>query len=241
MKRNAALIAAVFAIVTWRVLALAQETANPSPPVLYTISLSRPAQHLLHVRITVPPGKAVQELQLPVWNALYQVRDFAQYVNWVRATDLAGTPVPLQELDKSRWQISGAQAGTLVDYEIFADKPGPFNAQFNSRHAFLNLAQVLMYPVDDRARAATVEFREIPEQWHIATALHAVSSTNYRAENYDQLVDSPVEMGTFQESDFDESGGHYRVIVDADPADYDLPKIVAELRRSYPLNSQNAS
>ena len=44
------------------------------------------------------------------------------------------------------------------------------------------------------------------------------------AENYDWLVDSPVEIGTFQESDFDEAGGHFRVIIDADPADYDMAK-----------------
>ena len=224
MKRGAALIAAVFAVLTWRVLAIAQQVANPSPQVLYTISLSQPAQHLLHIRITVPPGKAEQELQLPVWNALYQVRDFSQYVNWVRATDLAGAPLPLRELNDSRWQISGAQAGALVDYEIFADKPGPFNAQFDSHHAFLNLAQVLMYPVDARSRVNTVEFRDVPE--------HGVSPRRCRPflrqatgpENYDQLVDSPVEIGTFQESDFDESGGHFRVIVDADPADYDMAK-----------------
>ena len=45
------------------------------------------------------------------------------------------------------------------------------------------------------------------------------------------MVDAPVEIGTFQESDFDEAGGHYRVIVDSDPSAYDMRKIVAMLRR----------
>ena len=44
-------------------------------------------------------------------------------------------------------------------------------------------------------------------------------------------MDSPVEIGSFQESDFDEGGGHYRVVVDADPADYDMQKIVPMLRQ----------
>ena len=44
-------------------------------------------------------------------------------------------------------------------------------------------------------------------------------------------MDAPVEIGAFQESDFDEAGAHYRVIVDADPSDYDMKKIVAMLRR----------
>ena len=40
-----------------------------------------------------------------------------------------------------------------------------------------------------------------------------------------------LKSARFQESDFDESGGHYRVIVDSDPSAYDMRKIVAMLRR----------
>ena len=38
-------------------------------------------------------GPAERELELPVWNALYQIRDFSQFVNWVRAKDRAGRPL----------------------------------------------------------------------------------------------------------------------------------------------------
>jgi predicted metalloprotease with PDZ domain len=53
----------------------------------------------------------------------------------------------------------------------------------------------------------------------------------FDAESYDRLVDSPVEIGMFQESDFDEAGGHYRVIVDAESGDYDMQKIAAMLHK----------
>ena len=117
-----------------------------------------------------------------------------------------------------------------MEYEILADQSGPFGAQLNTQHAFFNLAEILMYPVDGRSSPAEVSFTDIPTGWHIATAL-AVSGGGFTAENYDRLVDSPVEIGAFQESDFDEGGGHYRVVVDADPSDYDMHKIVAMLRR----------
>ncbi len=57
------------------------------------------------------------------------------------------------------------------------------------------------------------------------------SDDEFVAENYDRAVDSPVEIGTFEESDFDEAGAHFRVIFDADPADYDAAKIVAALHK----------
>lgn len=199
----------------------------------YTINLSSPEQHLVEVQIILPAGAAQRDLQLPVWNALYQVRDFAQYVNWARAKDRAGHALAVHELDKSRWQVQGAEGGAIVNYQIYVDSPGPFGAQFNPHHAFFNLAQILMYPVDTRSAPLNVRFNQIPDGWHIATPLTSSSSSSgeFSAANYDRLVDSPVEIGNFEESDFDEAGGHFRVIVDADPADYDMTKLVAALHK----------
>jgi len=199
--------------------------------VAYTVSLSSPELHLVNVQIILPAGAAQRELQLPVWNALYQVRDFAQYVNWIRAKDRSGKPLVPQELNSSCWRIEGAQGGAIVEYQIYVDSPGPFGAQFNPHHAFLNLAQILMYPVDARAAPLHLRFSQVPEGWHIATPLALSAGGEFTAANYDRLVDSPVEIGNFEESDFDEAGGHFRVIVDADPADYDMAKIVSALHK----------
>jgi predicted metalloprotease with PDZ domain len=211
---------------------LAQSQLAPTPAsVAYTVDLSSPEQHLIEVHISLPAGPGQRELQLPVWNALYQVRDFAQFVNWVRAKDRSGKSLPVRELDKSSWQIQGAEGGAIIDYQIYADSPGPFGAQLNPHHAFFNLAQVLMYAVDSRNDPLTLHFSELPSGWRVATPLSLISGDEFSAPNYDRLVDSPVEIGNFQESDFDEAGGHFHVIVDADPADYDMEKIVAALHK----------
>jgi predicted metalloprotease with PDZ domain len=196
----------------------------------YTISLASPEQHLVEVQIILPAGKAQRELQLPVWNALYQIRDFAQYVNWIRAKDRSGVSLVVGEINKSRWLISGAESGAIVNYQIYVDSPGPFNAQLNTHHAFFNLAQILMYAVDARSAPQQVRFNHLPAGWQIATPL-TQSGDEFSAPNYDRLVDSPVEIGDFQESDFEESGANFRVIVDADSADYEMSKIVVALHK----------
>jgi predicted metalloprotease with PDZ domain len=212
-------------------LPAAVDPAADSPPgVTYTISLANPEQHLAHVQILLPAGHPARELQLPVWNALYQIRDFSQYVNWIRARDRSGKALTIRELDKSRWQIDGAADGAVVEYDIYLDSPGPFGAQINSHHAFLNLAQVLMYPVDARNSRLTLHFSHVPSAWHIAIPLKSADDA-YVAENYDRLVDSPVELGTFRETDFDESGAHFRVVIDADAADYNPDQIKDSLRK----------
>ncbi len=207
-------------------LAYAQSAA-----VEYSISLDSPEQHLLLVHVTLPPGAAERELQLPVWNALYQIRDFAQYVDWIRAKDRSGKELSVHQVNTSRWRIDGAAGGASVEYQIYADSPAPFGAQLNPHHAFFNLAQILMYPVDARNSAMDVRFSHTPQGWQIASPLASHSAGEFSAESYDRLVDSPVEIGSFQESDFDEAGGHFRVIVDADSSDYDMQDIVGQLHK----------
>ena len=123
----------------------------------------------------------------------------------IRAKDRAGRPLAVRQLNSSRWQISGTQDGAIVDYQIFADSPGPFGAQLNPHHAFLNLAQILMYPEEARNAPMIVRFSQLPAGWNIATPLTSAPEGAFSAENYDRLVDSPVEVGAFQESDFDKS------------------------------------
>jgi len=205
-------------------------------PVRYSISLANPEKHLVDVTMDLPPGAATRELQLPVWNALYQVRDFSQFMNWIRAQDANDHPLPLNSLNASRWQLQGAASGARVEYEIFADYPGPFGAQLNSHHAFFNLAEILLYADDQRGSPELLEFSNIPGQWKIGTPL-VQQGTSYSAENYDRLVDSPVEISEFQERDFTANCGKYRIIVDLDNsvraanAESLLDKITPSIRR----------
>jgi predicted metalloprotease with PDZ domain len=215
-----------------RLLLIAATALTPSYAATnYRISLANPEQHLVEVRVQLAEGASQRELQLPVWNALYQVRDFAQYVNWVRAQDRAGRPLRVRKLDKSRWQVAGAEDGAVVEYQIYVDSFGPFGAQHTSHHAFFNLAQILMYPVDARNRPMIVAFSQVPAGWQIATPLPSSRDNRFSAENYDRLVDSPVEIGEFKESDFEESGGQYRVVIDAESTDYDREKIEGMLHK----------
>jgi predicted metalloprotease with PDZ domain len=198
--------------------------------VRYTISLENPDRHLIHITMEIPPGRDTHELQVPVWNALYQVRDFSQYMNWIRAEDLNGKPVPTTEENTSRWKIEGSQTGARVEYEIFADNPGPYGTQLDSHHAFFNLAEVLLYADDERSEPVQVQFSEVPPQWKIATTLDLTKGA-YLAKDYDQLVDSPVEIGTFTEAHFNENCGTYRIAVDARDAAEILKKITPPIQR----------
>lgn len=205
-------------------------------PVEYTVTLTSAHEHLAHVRMRLAGTTDERQVQLPVWNGLYQIRDFVQNVREVQARSPQGRELPMEKLDKSTWRIRGAGQGVDVDYDIYLNQPGPFGAQFNSEHAFLNFALLLMYAPDTRDSPLTVSFAKVPAKWQIATALPGATSgtkvpPTYSADNYDRLVDSPVEISSFREAVFEQRGAVYRVAVHADAANYDLDRMVGEIRK----------
>ena len=181
--------------------------------VRYVISLADPQRHLVQVTMEIPAGRDSHELQLSVWNALYQVRDFSKYMDWIRAETATGQPLQLTQINKSRWKINGTAQGARVVYEMFSDDPGSYGAQLNAHHAFFNLAEILLYADDLRDGAVKVSVKNLPPQWKIATPLQQQGS-DYTSQNYDRLVDSPMEAGTFEEQDFAGPCGRYQVVLD---------------------------
>lgn len=207
----------------------------------YEVSLRDRAEHLLHVRVGVQAGiSGSRELQLPVWNALYQVRDFAQYVREVTATNEFRQPLRVIKRDKTTWSIATRPHGECVfaEYAIYLDEAGPFGAQVNDEHAFLNWAQALMYPVEAPGNHIRIRLVDLPEKWKVrdATVFPKDDAPNKiavdgEAPNYNALVDSPVEMSAFNEAVFDEGGAKYRVVVHGAPADYDMKLVTATLQK----------
>jgi predicted metalloprotease with PDZ domain len=191
--------------------------------IRYQISLAHPEQHIFHVGVQVAAEENEGDIivALPAWDALYQIRDFALRVRDVRATNSTpeATALRVQKLDKQTWRIwlSSSSVRTVnITYSIEWDEPGPFSSQLNSHHAFLNLAQVLMYVPERRGEDTLVSLSVVPDGWKTISALPEGSVPNsFTAASYDALVDAPVEAGKFDEFEFDSGDAHFRVVVDA--------------------------
>jgi len=201
-------------------------TAGPaSATIQYRVSLALPDRHLFGVSMTIPvEGKEVI-VAMPAWNALYQIADFAYRVRDVTALcrSVDAVPASLRKLDKQTWRISvaspcqpGDHNSFEIHYAILWDDPGPFNSQLDEHHAFINLAEILMYVPDRRAEDVSVAFDNVPAGWRTATELNADpgAANAYTASSYDKLVDAPVEASKFDEFTFESDDAHFRVVVD---------------------------
>lgn len=201
---------------------------SPGANVEYFVSAADHNRHLLHVAIRYHAGGAIV-FSMPAWNALYQVRDFGQYVTGLHARDSHEKALRITATAPNSWSIAANDGCGVLDYTLYANSPGPFSAEANTEHIFLNWAQVLMY--HDQAEPVMLTVFDIPESWSLHD-LDRFEETRrddaYRLAkpiSYDELVDSPVEIGTNHVSTFRADGATYRIVIDADPADYNLPAL----------------
>jgi predicted metalloprotease with PDZ domain len=209
----------VFLFATISAVSVFASSANAT--IKYRISLANPDQHLFHVTMTIPRAETDREVlvQMPAWNTLYQVRDFAYRVRDLHDTERLDAPHPVK-IDKQTWRIDlhdspKSKQVTSLAYSIYWDDPGPFNSQLNTHHAFINLAEILMYVPNRRAEATEIAFADVPADWNVAVELSSAHDPNsFSAPSYDALVDAPAELGKFEESEFDSAGAHFRVVMD---------------------------
>src|SRR5215469_3735175 len=225
--------------------------ASPARATIrYRISLARNNEHLFQIEMQIPRTNSATFLAMPAWNALYQIRDFAYRIHDLKAAAPADAndperPLALYPINKDLWQINASRGAAQADnplpltirYSIFWDDPGPFNSQLNAHHAFLNLAEILMYVSGRRREDTEVLFDDIPAGWRMAAQLPGGADTNsFHADSYDALVDAPVEAGKFEDFTFENQGAHFRVVVDA--AGWNRGRLEDFLRRitRYELN-----
>jgi predicted metalloprotease with PDZ domain len=152
----------------------------------------------------IPEVTGEVTVQMPAWNALYQIRDFSAHVRQVEAF-VGSEKAPIEKLDKLTWRAHGT--GTItIRYDTYWDEAGPFAAQLNSDHAFINPAMILMYVPERRSEEVEIGMHDVPPEWQAEGAsLHTIESTGrgrgfmFAAESYDGIVDAPIEAARFEE------------------------------------------
>ncbi len=172
--------------------------------IRYEVSLAHPEQHLFHVTMTIPNVAGSVTVQMPAWNALYQIRDFSSHLQRVEAFSGAGR-APIEKIDKQAWRVEGN--GTVsIRYATYWDEAGPFASQLNDEHAFINPAMILLYVADRRGEDVHLDLADAPVEWQAAGASiplresrGASGAIGAGAPTYDALVDAPIEAGKFEE------------------------------------------
>src|SRR5579859_7247260 len=186
-------------------------------PIRYDISVEDPKTHRIQVVVDVPEvAGASLDLVLPSWvPGSYVIRDQARTVRNVRAIQ-AGTRTPLSvsKQDKARWRVSTGGASHIeVRFEVYGHDLSVEGVDATSEHLFLNAGMCLPY-VDGRDREPLEVAVHVPSTWRVYTELPEVgrSPARFRARDYDELVDEPIDCGTPTELTVRPSGIPHRIL-----------------------------
>lgn len=171
--------------------------------------------HEAEVELAFPHGMAEEGavLSLPAWTpGSYLVRDYARFLDRLRVVDGEGRPVPFEKLDKQRWRIAPAQGVLTVTYRLFCNELTVRTNHLDATHAHFVGAATFLRMEGREATPWHLTFPDWPRSWRAATALRREGGA-FHAPDFDTLVDSPVELGTFHAHTFQVRGCEFLLAV----------------------------
>ncbi|MEA3274138.1 MAG: PDZ domain-containing protein [Pseudomonadota bacterium] len=175
--------------------------------LIYRVHPASPQAHLFAVELTIPlPPAEELILSLPAWiPGSYMIRDFARNIIRIEAADASGSRT-LEKLDKQTWRLRGIQAPVTVRYQVYAWELTVRAAHLDGTHAYFNGPSLFLRAQGlDRVPCRVELERPAGDEygdWRIATSLRRLDAEPfgfgaYQADDYEDLIDHPVEMGTF--------------------------------------------
>lgn len=164
-----------------------------SEPIRYTVRFPDARNHYAEVTASIPVTSPEVELFMAVWTpGSYLVREYAQHVESFTAGVL-----PWHKTRKNRWLIrSGRRQRIDIQYRVYCHTMGVQSNWVESAFALLNGAPTFLSLVENTPRPHEVEL-ELPAEWQgVYTGLEAMGPNQFRAADYDTLVDCPIYAGS---------------------------------------------
>ncbi len=181
--------------------------------VNYQIDIANPNSHYANVTIQILNNteKSIA-VKMPVWTpGSYMVREFERNVDKVKASN-GNDALEISKSDKNTWMIKdtkGANAITIT-YPVYCFEAGVRTSYIDGDRAFFILTSCLMYVHHFENSKGQLELK-YSEYWKIvSTTLTALAPNKYSYNNYDELVDSPIEIGNHEEIKFTVNGVPHR-------------------------------
>jgi predicted metalloprotease with PDZ domain len=209
--------------------------------IFYTITPIDPAAHLFEVALTIDtPAPEGQTVSLPAWiPGSYMIREFARNIVRIRA-ESRGETVALEKIDKHTWQAAPCRGPLVLTYEVYAWDLSVRAAHLDQTHGFFNGTSVFLSVHGMEGMQHVVDIRR-PEgdeykAWRVATALPELKAKRYGfgtyvAGGYDELIDHPVEMGTFALATFKAHGVPHDIVITGRVPNLDMVRLSNDLKK----------
>ena len=233
----------------------AQIDSQPQANDHYLIRVKDAHAHLFEVTLeaTVVANQPLR-CALPAWiPGSYMIREFARHLR-APLFESGGKTIQGHKVDKHSWTVTPTTQSLRITYTVYAWDLSVRAAHLDASHGFFNGSSLFLQVENRTDEACELTIVAPPSQiqgnWRVATTLkpikvNAAGFGQYLAANYDELIDHPVEMGSFVETRFDVLNTPHRAIfsgvcdVDFDRLKQDLSNICsAQIALFEPITKQ---
>jgi predicted metalloprotease with PDZ domain len=216
-----------------------RSTTALTAPVHYSIDASNVYAHLYRVTLTIAKPTKNQQLSLPVWiPGSYMVREFSKHLQKLTGTQ-GGKAVAITQLDKCSWQCSNTFSKPLVlSYEVYAYDNSVRTAWLDTQRGFFN-ATSLCLRVDGHTHKPHhlhVKAVDCIAACAVATGAAALKIDKkgfgtYSFADYEELADTPFELGNFWRGQFTVRGVVHSFVVAGAPPTFDGKRLLADTEK----------
>jgi predicted metalloprotease with PDZ domain len=199
-------------------LAFSQTSTN-HPKIEYYLSMDQPQTHYFDVvmKLSNFDAKTKQQgfidLKMAVWTpGSYLIREYAKNVESVSVTSDSKT-VKSDKINKNSWRVRllASSNEATVKYRVYANELTVRTSFIDDSHGYLNPACVFMYVNEWRQVPSTITIKPYKNWTTISTALKSLGNNTFEATNLDELIDSPIEIGTQKVLTFDLKGISHKI------------------------------
>jgi predicted metalloprotease with PDZ domain len=182
-----------------------------SEAVRYRVSMTRPHSHLFEVEALFPGVPGTLRAFLPVWTpGSYLVREYARHLQEVRA-QVDGREVPVSRPDKRTFEVASNGAPVRFTYRVYANELTVRTSHLDGSHGYFNGACLFLYTEGSRWAPHRVRV-DAPQGWSTFVALPR-EGDEIIAQDFDELVDSPFEVGPHTSLSFTAAGVPHEVVL----------------------------
>ncbi|MFM8596520.1 MAG: M61 family metallopeptidase [Flavobacteriales bacterium] len=205
----------------------------------YNLSMPQPNSHYFAVTIDVKGNNAeIQEFKMPVWTpGSYLVREFSKNLNQIKAIVPGGKELVVVKKSKNAWEVQCAgQENFTIFYEVYAFELSVRTPYLDNTHGFVAGAGVFMYNESTKNQQGVLKVFPHQSFKKVSTALSPLDyksepgCQSFLFENYDQLVDCPIEIGNQTEFDFMAAGVRHRVAMYGE-ANYNVAQLQQDMAK----------
>ena len=204
--------------------------------IRYDVSSEDPKSHRLQVVVDIRDVVAPSlDLVFPSWiPGSYHIQDQARGIRGLGASQAgSGSPLPVVRQDKARWRVATEGATHVeVRYEAYGHSTEDDGVDVTPEHIFLNPGMMLPY-VEGHEREPLEVAMHVESPWRVYTELAEIgrSPARFRAHDYDELVDSPIDCGTPVELTVRPAGIPHRILLCGRGGNYEAHQIEADVTK----------